>query len=58
MQTFIDDHLHARWTRRHETTDWPPRSTAELSRMSKYQLFPPPISQTTDEIKATIRDEC
>jgi hypothetical protein len=55
MQTFVDDRLHVRWTRRNETIDWPPDSTAELSLMSRYQLFPSPISQNTDEVKDTIR---
>jgi hypothetical protein len=54
MQTFVGDHLHVRWTRRHETTDWPPGSTAYI----EIPTFPPPVSQNTDEIKATIRGAC
>jgi hypothetical protein len=40
MLSFADDHLHVRWTRRHETTDWNPGSTAELSLMSRFQIIP------------------
>ena len=40
MQTFVEDHLHVRWTRRHENTDWRPGFTDELSLTSRYKLFP------------------
>ena len=37
---FVDDYLHVRWTRRHETTDWRPGSTACV----EIPTSPPPPS--------------